>query len=615
MYSIQTSERPGRPQLAVALSAGAMLLTVVMSAGLIRHKQQAAHVPLLDPRPIASWPLSLRLPQGWKAEAVRDMPPEVGLVLRETEGRGRTLAVVRGIAFDGTSLLTSVAGAIHDPVQWFAGTELVRPIAVESIRFGPLPGVQIQWLASRPRRPADQILSCAGVTPQRQVLGLLLRCPGPSDRRDEQLLRQLASGVELPGVEMTRDIVSASAQCNLRFEAPHNCRASVTSTAPLKSLRLLADTESERTWTLDVGLLPLVPGRTPKAVLEDIIRNLTEEVNPRTDVQVVRLGTRETARARLSTNPWNGEIWVVPLGNQSAVVLRGEDEGDDSDLEAVCRRIAETIEWTGDAAPLDVAAALQRGKELLADIRDRKVDTWFEPWSRSEDLFLIERGGRAEGYYRLAYARLPANRWRVASDIRRILAADRSLFYRRDARVDAVGAGYELVEVRRAVGARARTTSVLDKPYEYREHREAGSATVRKTVRLGDEDYRASFSTDSSYVCDPMLGILYALVAADPQRRPALITTSDRFETETTGVVLWPLGARPVPDAADASPSPAVYVQGDSVLDGYTVYFRGDGRIRYVDFGGSNFRRCTAEEAAEKLPYSPPATPLPELLR
>jgi hypothetical protein len=621
MYDVYTMERPGHPRLAVTLTAALLLGTVAFAWMIVLQKQRAAYAALLEPQRVGSWPLSIRPPAGWKAVPLKDAPPTIGLVLAEPGRRGRTLAVVRGPMLESALPPAYAAGAVEDAVLWLSGAEAAKRLSAEPAPFGPIPGIQVEWLAGHRRRPMEQVLGCIGVAPQGQVYALLLKCPGRGDRNDERFLRNVASTAEFPGVSLTDDVSAAARQCGLEFDTPRDVMAFAAADGPVKRLQLISDPDAGKPWTLELTTVPLAPGRTPQAVLEDVIRNLVQDPQHSAQIETTRFKDREAYHVRLTgeDGPWEGELWAVAPDPQGLVLLIGHDEDADSGLTQRCRSIAESVRFAEGAERLDVKAGVRRGEELLARIRKDHVDDWFDEWSGEDLLYLIDRAGETEGYYRLGYARFTEDRkafWRVESEIRRVLPGGHSLTYKREAQVDPEGIGYQLVEVRRATTTEGRALRRRTEPFQYQESRASGGKTVRKILRIDKEEYDKSFSAGNGFACDPVLGIAFWLAATDSQRRPVVVMSSDRFDAASTAQIIYPLGARPVPGGDPQKTAPAVVVQGDSNTSAYMVYFDEYGKMICVDFGdGTAFHRCTEKELRERFSLVPGRSLSPMLIR
>lgn len=620
MIDVYTMERPGRPRLAAGLSAGLLAGAILLAWALTIHKQQAIYVPLAAAQPVGAWPISICPPVGWKAEPLKNVPPEIGLMLSEPGGDGRSLAVVRGPVLDSAVPPVYAVGAVDDAVAWLAGGERPKPLSLGSSPFGPLPGIQVDWIVPRRRRPMERVLGSVGVTPQGQVFAILLKCPTRGDRNADRFLKQIAGAVELPGLGISKDIAAAALACGLRFDAPPGILAAASAEGPVKTLQLVSDRDSEKPWTLSLTVTPLAPGREAKALLVDVVRNLTEDSATSASIEPLRLKDREVYRMQFSGpgQPWAGELWAVPLDPQTVVLLAGHNDGAESDLGAACQQIAATVAFAGAAHGTDTKAAQHRGEELLAKIREKHVDEWFDAWAGPNQLYLIDRADQTEGYYRQRYSRLQDDKdvWRVESEVRRILADRHSIITKRDERLSDDGVGYKIAEVRRAVTAGGRPPGRLGEPLQYQESRGPGEDTIHKTVRIGQESYETSFEAGADFACDPVLPIVYWLAATDPQRRPALVRFSDRFEAGLAAQVIYPVGPKPVPGSTPPQTAPAVIIQTDSLMYAYTFYFDDRGRVICVDFGHElAFRTCTEEEFRERFSLVPGLSLSPTLTR
>ncbi len=611
MYDLYSMERPGRPWLAVALTAAILAGTVVFAELIVVQKQRTIYVSLGEATPIGSWPISIRPPVGWKVEPPTNAPPQVGLVFVEPAGFGRALAVVQGPMMQSALPASYAVATLEDAVLWFSGSDMPKLITQKPVPFGPLPGVEVQWIIGYRRQSLKRILGCVTVTPQGRVFALLLKCPGRIDRNDERFLEHVAATVKLADLNTTDDIAAAARACGLRLGPPSEAMAAPFPDGPVPTLQVICRPDAEKPWTLEITVVPLAPERTPQAVLSDIVRNLTEQVQPAAEIETIQLGSHTAGRVRFETpdQPWDGELWTVPLDARHVAVLVGHADESGSDLPAVCEQIARTLQFADDARPIDTTAAQRRGADLLARIRDKRVDAWFDEWAASTQFYLIMRDAQIEGYYRLGYTRLADEEdrpWQVVSELHRQLSEGQTITYKREARLDPGGAGYELAEVRRTGARGRRPRGRMDTPYQYHEGRAAGANRVHKALQIGAASYENTFTVDASFACDPVLGIVSWLAASDTERRPVLVVTSDRFEVAWATQVLYPLGPQSVPGSEPPRTAPALVVQTDSLPYVYTMYFDQDGTLLCVDFGrGTIFRRCTEEEFRENLSLTP----------
>ncbi len=605
-------ERPGRPWLAVALTASILAGTLIFAELIVVRKQRAIYVSLGEATRAGSWPISIRPPVGWKAEPLSSAPPQVGLLFVEFAGFGRTLALVQGPQIKPLRPASYAVNTVEDAVLWLAGDERPRLITEKPVPFGPLPGVEVQWIVGDRRQFVKRILGCVTVTPQGRVFALLLKCPERFDDRDERFLERVAATVKMADLNITHDIAAAARACGLRLDPPSDAIAAPSPEGPVRTLQVLCRPDAEQPWTLEITIVPLAAGRTPQAVLGDIVRNLTERIQPAVEIESVQLGRHVAGRIRFEepAHPWNDELWAVPLDDGHLAVLSGHADESGSALPAVCEQIARTLQFTEDARPIDTTAAHRRGADLLARVREKQVDAWFDEWAGSTQFYLILRDAQTEGRYRLDYSRLADGKdrpWQVISELDRQLPDGQRILYKREARLDSGGVGYELADVRRTSAGGRRPRGRPDAPYyQYHEGRAAGANTVHKALRTGAADYENSFAVDASFACDPVLGIVSWLAASDPERRPVLVTTSDRFEVAWATQVLYPLGPQSVPGSEPPRTAPALVVQTDSLPYVYTMYFDEDGTLLCVDFGGGSiFRRCTEEQFRESMALTP----------
>jgi len=606
-YELYSMEKPGRPRLAIAMSAGLLLLTVALAYAMVVQRRQETYVPLGVPEPVADGWVSLPRPVGWEPGAREDVPPDIGLVLREKGGRGRTLAVVRTAIAIPSLRLRDAGVAVGEAADWLAGTNTV-PIPQSVVSFGELPGRQFRWRSVAQRSGGGESTGVVTVTPQGRVLAVLLHRAGRIDVADEDLVRRVAAAAKASDWGLSEDVAGAAARVGMRFESPRGARVLKAGEGAMPWLFLVGPSDADGPWSIEMIRVPLAPDRKPTDVLADAVRDLCEQWSLPGEPERITLQGRVVFRMVVPADEeqYRDELWVAPTGRDSCVLIHGRFDGPRTAAQAACGTIAASVELTEGRWIADVDAAFRRGEEILEQIRSEGLDRWFEAERGRERIYLIEVAGQPQGYRRVKHTRQPsgagAGTWRMTVFDAVAWFGATFITYEEQSVVEPRGVGYVMSATKRRNQPVLRALNRSGFVYQYEERRSVSSDVVNKTLVVGGDVQKRQATADATFASGPCEDVVCWLVASDPERRPAAVTVSSRFLPEPAPCYMRPLGALPIPGDAHGRQALAVAVQPDWSLSGTTLYFDEVGVLVAADFGRGGFMRAsTEEECRERL--------------
>ncbi|MBN1491548.1 MAG: hypothetical protein JXA69_16670 [Phycisphaerae bacterium] len=620
-YNVYTMERPGRPRLAVLLAASMLAGAMAMAWGLKGFKAERIRVPLEASSSVADWPISVRPPAGWTASVPAGAPSDVGVVFTEPTGRKRELAVVRGPELSIARPVPYAAAMLDELATWFSKEIPEFAEQGDAIPFGPLPGLEIMWFS----RSRDQTYGAVTITPAGQTYALLLRSSTRAAASDAATVRWIAEAVEFPKLRLTTDVAEAAGVCGWQLDTLPGTRAVTDTSTPVPTLTLLSPRESQEAWMLTLAPLPLAPNRTPDSLLADIARVELQDPNlPRdaverwatvSDLPIYHATIRDPAR--LNEMP----AWLVATGNQSAALLLGRFGTSRDALADTVVSLVRSLRAAPETTMPDLADARQRGEALLAEVRANGLKRWLTAWARQDWWYLFEQEGTIAGTARMQYARSSSDAeevWRIQSEQQRPRSDGSVFVVTAETVTDRTGTAYVHTATAETRLASTRSPFRLRRPDEerYQESRQPDHDVVRKSLSGSRTTHQSMFQADATFASEPVLDIVCWLVASDPERRPAVVTTADRHAAQAVTKVLMPLGPRPIPGQPDAPDAPAVLIWTDCRLEPQTLYFNGDGVSICIDIGKHGvYRLCTEQQWEEAFPDAAGLSPLSSSLQ
>ncbi len=591
MYTLVSGSKPGRPWLAVWVTAALMVASTLLAWSLVRARGRPADGPLTQRFAPESWPLVLHLPEGWvQLDGLSADDPPLITFGDAPSGRAQRLLHLtrhqwRGYAPPDT---LGVAAATH-AARLLSESVVEHPHPILLAPFGALPGAAFMLQASRGPSHA-----CAtGSSPDGQNYTLLLRSARQRGQPDLDLVRRLAEAIEITD-PVLRDKPDFSKHA-IQFDPPSGARFHEHESEALERIGCLSAADSLHPWHIVVSRTWLAGGRTPEQLLHAWVANakLTHDVR----IETVNRPSHTAYRAVLDRDqPRTAQIhefWCVSLEAGEAALIEGVAGPRDEDaLAQACRNLAETIR-PGPAPPVvDVATATARGKAVLSEIRTRELGAWWP-------------GAPAEDWYQISILGVPAGfRWAtrepITSDgkngyhIRKteFLHAPlrHQVIYTQDWFVEAsLGAdsGKQALEVRQGRSAVHYRSQEKDPPGKQERARQRSFAT------------RDSIEADDTFVCEAALTAAQYITASTPDEGPAIfsVTTFFGYPGETSTMWCNPLGRIPRQDANGSVEAWGLLVRRDFEPACDIIYFGDDGQpVRETWEGGMTLKAATRDK-------------------
>ncbi len=575
MYQVYTQQRPGRPRVAAAASAGLLLLTVGLAASLVQQRREASNVTLGDPQRLSAHLLA-RIPDGWDPIPTDELPAGVvygvGEPPRGASGATRCAYVFEGFP-NGLGLPMQVG---RDHVTYFA-QQLAVGIFFGKSAEGPadlagLPAWEVELQPQQAALAFGEIqlvypLGRAAVAPDGRVFGVMLMLDRPARSADRALLQELAAGMASEAVAIAEHADEAIAGAGLDFNAPSGTAVVLNADPTLRRVRMIGG-EGSGPWYLDVYRVPLAESRTPETLLLDHVRAALEGKDPPDPVTTTQRGGHRSAHVEVPLSIPTGDrlmLWASDFGGQQGVFLIGRCAGPAAGtLREIGDRIAEETRPAADDAWIDPRRALLTGRRLLEEIATGGLD---ETWKRLEadrQSFDMRSSGLPLGTQQLQYKHDPdgdTSWWAVHIDTLQEDAMRRPRI-RTTEDYGIRGDGTEHKLLYRLGGG------------SYEENLTSDPRIVSRVLRVERRpERRQDIEADDAYACEPVLIQAAARVAWDPVGTRAMFSTTSPY---SEGLIYWlvePVDAVDLPEGSPPGEIRAARFQRDFDPQPIVLYF------------------------------------------
>lgn len=138
--------------------------------------------------------------------------------------------------------------------------------------------------------------------------------------------------------------------------------------------------------------------------------------------------------------------------------------------------------------------------------------------------------------------------------------------------------------------------------FEYKESRTRGGP-VRCEVTANDGQRSVSFKPDETFAPEPVLSQAMAVVARDPQLRPAIFGVTQIFGSGPAWCVAFPAGPLPLP-GGQAGTLPAVRLVQDVTGQAMTLWFDEHDRMAALMFDNDEWWELVAGGDREPSPHA-----------
>lgn len=557
MYQVYSQLRPGRPRWTLAANAFVLLLTVGLAAGVSNYKRRALQVALDKPSVSTRSQLRVRLPEGWTVKSDGDLPAGIAFVASDPGTRARRVIIFRdrsrsmAVASQHGRIALRTMCARQDVI--FGG--MIRGRRGETVeavfdddsagpaRLGVLPAWNEVALYGYNEQALLMVTGRVGVGPDGQIAGILIISGEGMSARDSVLLDQISQDFELLDAKPLDDPAAALKLAGVEFDLSTGVKAFSEQASPLSTLQLMGG-GGLGAWYLDIARTPLLPGRTPQAILEDrirIIEQATELPNPITPSTV---GGKTLLQMQLRGGSTSILVALCKRDDQTALIAQGrcEPEGLD-DLRKTTERVLTQARVTPYGSFVDLQAARQRGHDYVAQLR---ADGLGSIWGRYR--FLTQR-------FALRSMNL------VVGSSERSIAPNRSNGANGwECRVNDVIDDYTSEEAWRiSDDTRTHRYTYDFKPngggYRYVETRENDELT--RTLQKAGADSATKFvtRTDDVFVADPILFAAAARVATRPadSGEAVVLSATQPFTAGAHPWLILPAGTLPLPGQSAAA--------------------------------------------------------------
>lgn len=619
MYQAYSMQRPGRPKWALAASGLALILTVGMAAGLIQYKHSVNHVPLGKAKLYEQGGLRTRLPSEWNDLPFEKLPAGVIAAAQEptAEGEGsRDVFVFRadpsplGVpAFDGLEAVARLA-------QSLVSGSIDQIAELDEGPIGDLPGATFycQVYASWGRGAKVICLARVAVAPDGQTVGVLMRLGRQYTGSDETLLDRISRDTHLTQHRIADNAKNWMQQAGIQFEPPSNALFYAEKGRAEQRIRMMASTQPM--WYVDLYRVPLIKDATLHGLVEDAVRATLQQISLENRVGR-EAETSETVRLVMPIDATDHKRLIVqglPVDDTTAVLMIGRCEKEaTTTLERIFDAIAETRQIDPIVSFVSVPDALENGLRCLTNLQRAGLGSVLRAWEGEDMLYHMRTWGLTLGGEEQVYQHFDRDDrtfWSVRSNfVRELTRQSRALSRDRwSIRDDGMEhkADYEVYLQKSARGGVKR-----ERLLRYHETRQAGSDEVEWTYEGTDARYDTTTDLDAHYVCEPMMLMIAARLANEPEPRPAILSTTETFAKNLSYWLLLPTPLDtvreqvPIGDWDSLSIVGAVRVIRPHNPSPFTLCFDEEGRLQlWLDEGV--WLRLASDEVDNVLPDTVP---------
>jgi len=587
MFEVHLGSKPGRPRL-LLVCAAAVLLGTLGLAWWQAYDRRA----LGDEVRIDGTPLVVRPPRGWKQD-----PRNPGIFAlpagREGTGRGE-VTLERYVRFQYLRNATFVPP--EEILKW-RNLQWAKSAAPEPARVGPLAGIQVRRIV---RHSAfgrvylqEQVLRVA-CSPRGDILMVEYVPLTGLTTAQLELLDDMCAAIRLEDPAFTTKPAELLRYAGIEVPEDENWTVFGPDFPEAPGFYVQSSVNGLPAWSLGVFRTWLAEGRTPGDLLVDFASEHWRL--PPKDAQVAQSRREDGARVATIRHPAFGRsdhrvasVWLVAESAERAAlifVFSGASFAAVGDEAA--RKLAQTMVCgpTKALPPLDAAATA--GRELADILTQKGAVPW---WGRLPmEAYYLEPGTtHPRGVYigRAAIGDDPAAGYR-----------GHTLYLHSTESEPRPQLGLWTIDGH-ARGYAYKFQGDIDTwqgrvPTSVEERLDAGSATVRRTVKTPGQRRSWEFPVGPSFVCPPLESIAEAWVA---QRDEGawLIEATSHFDAGTHTRLL-----RPLPP--DESGHRRLLLMTDFWPRGTVLGFDEGPEPLYQQHPAADYQRATEEEAESQLP-------------
>lgn len=592
MYEVYAGQRPGRPRLALIVSGSLLFAMLGLAAAVISHKTGAGRVDLGPARDNLAAGLRYRIPKGW-TELEPGQLPDGALAGAREPGRGRRLLFFRGqsertaaATLEGlVSILEAAQSASKGRV---AGDQLTG--------YDPINGHGGVTMTLRLGQGETQGFGVgrAAVTPRGQVFGVVLLADGQRILQSRRLLEQISEELVFLPEPLVSESSAIMTAAGIEFQPPAEAKFSGRPAAaegasepssPWPAVHLAAG-EGDQRWYLEVCVLPVLGERTIQELAVDASASMLGNVD--LDDQIVTSPSSKTVQVRVFDEKSYIRIWCWPAGDQRAFMALGRAEPRGlAGLEAAVADIIPSARLTGSHHALEVDPARARAVEVLGQLRVGPFAAALEKRANHPLVYSCRSPGRIVGTMQEVTGRAARNGQAGWLQLQVNSERDLPTGDRREG-MDS----WQISEDFSTYVMQSKAYADGRFQFEYKEGRTRGGP-VRCEVTADDGQRSVSFKPDEVFAPEPVLSHALAVVARDPQLRPAIFGVTQIFGSGPAWCVAFPAGPLPLP-GGQAGTLPAVRLVQDVTGQAMTLWFDEHDRMAALMFDNDEWWELAA---------------------
>lgn len=392
------------PRRAWAITAFALGASLGLAWALAENR--TAPMPLGQRVALRGWPITFRLPSGWKYEQ-QDADAWSGEIeARPATDSGMVRMIIR---HDRRYPSARPDEIIHGYMsQRYADT----PGAFSShelLSLGPVAG----FCVSGDRLTAHMVypvsIAAAGI-PNGPAIVVEIFARSSESGPMRRTLRSVCESIEFVSPRLSRSLGELSGKAGFECVVPTGLWCVDGISDDHAGIGFVADSGNIAPWSARAWRSFLAPPRT----LADLVRDQAASNRMAIDVPrefgVTTLGTHSAANVVHAEFGRCTSVWAVDLGHGAVLMVRGTGpEALATDIDEACRKMAESAQRRTSADEFDVAAAQKAGEEAVAAVRRRGLR---KPWGEGAKSiwYLYERCGEPTGYYHVQRERESSSR-------------------------------------------------------------------------------------------------------------------------------------------------------------------------------------------------------------
>ena len=609
MYEVYAGQRPGRPRLALLISAGLLFAMLALATAVIVHKSRSGQVELGPPRDNPAAGLRYRIPVGWSELNPGQLPD--GVMAGAVEpGRGRRLLFFRG---QSERTAAATLEGLVSIVEVAQAASKVRVAGDVLTGYDAIDGHGGVTLTLRIGQGEDQGFGVgrAAVTPRGQVFGVVLLADARRTSQTRNLLAQVANELVFPAEPLVADGGPLMAAAGIEFSPPAGARFSgrpqATSSAPAgspvwPSIHLAAG-EGDQRWCLEICVLPLLGKRTIQELAVDTSASILGSVD--LDDQIATSPSTQTVQVRVFDEKSVIRLWCWPGGDQRAFMALGRSEPRGvAELEQSVQGIIDSARLTGNRHALDLEPARARAIEVLQQLESGQFASGLAERENRTLVYACRSPGRTVGTLQESAGRAASSRQGESPWLQ--IRADSERDLPSGSQRESIDT-WHLSEDFSAYVMQSKSYADGRLHFEYKESRTRGGP-VRCEIVAQDGQRSYTFKPDEAFAPEPVLTHAAAIIARDPQLRPAVFGVTQVFGSGPGWSMVFPAGSLPLP-GGQARSLPAVRLVHDISGQTTTVWFDEQDRMAALMFEDDEWWELAGPRGRELSIHARPSRP------